>query len=192
MNIIALNSSARRGGNTEQLLSLIEKRLREKASGAGFDLEYEMISLDALNLEFCRGCRICFDKGEGKCPLHDGLLELYSKLQATDGVIFASPVYVEDVNGIMKNFIDRMAFNCHRPAFAGKTALIVSTSGMGSSGHSGRTMRYALTSWGFHIAGVAKFSMGALMKKEEAAKICGGAADKLTDKFFTAIKRQSR
>jgi multimeric flavodoxin WrbA len=35
--------------------------------------------------------------------------------------VFASPIYVEDVNGAMKNFIDRMAYNCHRPRFFGRS-----------------------------------------------------------------------
>lgn len=176
------------GGNTEQIINLIEAYLRRKAELPGTAFEYEYISLSDLNLTFCRGCRLCFDKGETKCPLHDGLLDLYAKLQEADGVIFASPVYVEDVNGIMKNFIDRMAFNCHRPSFPGKTALIVSTSGMGSTSHTGRTMKYALASWGFHIAGMAKFSMGALMKTEEAAEKFRGEAEKLADTLMTAIK----
>jgi multimeric flavodoxin WrbA len=190
MKIIALNSSARKGGNTEQLLGLLEEALRGLAGGSGVSLEYEYIALYDLNLGLCRGCRLCFDKGEEKCSMRDGLPALYAKLQNADAVIAASPVYVEDVSGVMKNFIDRMAFNCHRPSFAGKTALLLTTSGMGSSGHSLRTMRYAFGSWGFHIAGTAKFSMGALMKKEETAEKFRTQADKLTGKLFSALTQQ--
>lgn len=87
-------------------------------------LEIERISLGQLDLNTCRGCRVCFDKGEEKCPLKDDVLSIRDKMILADGILAASPVYVEDVNGIMKNWIDRMAFNCHRPAFAGKSAYI--------------------------------------------------------------------
>jgi multimeric flavodoxin WrbA len=52
----------------------------------------------------------------------------------------------------MKNWIDRMAFNNHRPAFAGKSAVIVTTSGMGSTSHTQKTMQYALMAWGIHVS----------------------------------------
>lgn len=191
MKIVALNSSMRKGGNTEQIIRLVETQLREKAVLKGCGLEFEYIALADLKLSLCRGCRACFDKGETKCPLKDDLLDLFAKLQEADGVILASPVYVEDVSGVMKNFIDRMAFNCHRPSFAGKTALIITTSGMGSTSHTGRTMKFSLGAWGFHIAGIGKFTMGALMKKNESEeKFCGDAL-KLAGRLFTAITEQN-
>jgi multimeric flavodoxin WrbA len=36
-------------------------------------------------------------------------------MMRAEAYVFASPVYVEDINGVMKNWIDRMAFNSHRP-----------------------------------------------------------------------------
>jgi len=56
-----------------------------------------------------------------------------------------------------------MAFNCHRPAFAGKAVYIVITSGGGSSNHTINTIKNAFTSWGMHFAGSSKFRTGALM-----------------------------
>lgn len=43
----------------------------------------------------CLVCRRCFDVGEGFCPLKDELLSIREKLNKADGVILASPVYVE-------------------------------------------------------------------------------------------------
>jgi multimeric flavodoxin WrbA len=191
LKIVALNASMRKGGNTAQIISLIENRLRQRALLSGCELDYEYISLTDLNLSLCRGCRVCFDKGETKCPLKDGLPDLYKKLIDVDGVIFASPVYVEDVTAVMKNFIDRMAFNCHRPAFAGKTALIITTSGSGSSNHSVKTIKFAVGSWGFHIAGIKKFRMGALMDKNESAAKFDAETEMLSDRLFCAIAEKS-
>ncbi|SHI10481.1 NADPH-dependent FMN reductase [Sporobacter termitidis DSM 10068] len=187
MRIVALQSSARKGGNTERIVRLIEESLRRRSRREGFPLEFEYVALADRNLSLCRGCRVCFDRGEAHCPLKDDLPGLYKKLLDADGAIFASPVYVEDVTAGMKNFIDRMAFNCHRPAFAGKTALIVTTSGAESSGRAARTLEFALGSWGFHIAGDRKFRMGALMAEADAADKFGRDADRLAEKLSRAI-----
>lgn len=56
------------------------------------------------DIQFCRGCRIYFDKGEELCPIKNGLLNIRDKINSADGIILASPVYVEDINGIMKNW----------------------------------------------------------------------------------------
>lgn len=81
--------------------------------------------------------------------------------------MLASPVYVEDINGTMKTWIDRMAFTCHRPAFFGKYALLVTTSGSGSTSRALYTMKNALGIWGFHVTGMRKYRMGARMKDDE-------------------------
>jgi hypothetical protein len=76
-------------------------------------------------------------------------------------------VYVEDVNGILKNWMDRMAFFNHRPALAGKCAFLITTSGGGSTGHALHTMDAALHAWGCRVAGRKKFRTGALTDKED-------------------------
>ena len=161
MKIVALNGSARSGGNTATLLRLMEQRLKAQAAATGIAMEYESVLLGGQNILRCIGCRACFDKGEAFCPLKDDLAGLNARLLKADAVIFASPVYVEDVSGAMKTFIDRMAFHCHRPAYAGKPAVVIATSGSGASGHTLRTMRVALMAWGFRVASGRQFRMGA-------------------------------
>jgi len=135
LKIITLVSSYRTTGNTNRVVSLIEKELTSLAQMEKVDLDIERIQLHSFDIKLCCGCRVCFDKGEEKCPMKDELLVIFKKLYQADVILAASPVYVEDVNGIMKNWIDRMAYNCHRPAFAGKYAYIVTTSGSGTSNH---------------------------------------------------------
>jgi multimeric flavodoxin WrbA len=190
MKIIVLNGSARNGGNTAGIISLIEKRLRKKAAAADVAFEWEYIPLVDQNIAFCRGCRVCFDKGERKCPLKDNLTELNHKLLEADGIVMASPVYVGDVSGIVKNFIDRMAFHCHRPAFAGKASVVIVTSGIGPSGHALRTMQFALMSWGFRTERRKIFRMGALMDTTEAIKKYGTEAVKFADILFASVMRR--
>lgn len=73
------------------------------------------------NLEFCQGCKLCFDKGEQFCPYVDDHNVLIEKMERSDGVVFTSPSYAFQVSGRMKNFIDRIAFFYHRPRFFKKT-----------------------------------------------------------------------
>jgi NAD(P)H-dependent FMN reductase len=47
-----------------------------------------------------------------------------------DGLIFVSPVYVSQVTGLMKNFIDRFSYLCHRPALFEQDMLAISTTGV--------------------------------------------------------------
>ena len=85
------------------------------------DVEYEIVALSDYRLDLCRGCKLCFIKGEECCPLKDDRDVLIEKLMASDGVVFASPNYSFQVSAIMKAFLDRLGFVLHRPRFFGKT-----------------------------------------------------------------------
>ncbi len=124
MKILSLVSSYRRGGNTERIVNLIEKELLSLAEKEKITLEIERMPLAYLDIRTCRGCRACFDHGEEKCPLKDDVLSIRDRMLQVDGILAASPIYVEDVNAIMKNWIDRMAYICHRPAFAGNLHIL--------------------------------------------------------------------
>lgn len=191
MRIVSLVSSNRINGNTSKVVSLIEKKLLSITDKEKIPVEIEKIQLSQLKIKTCCGCRACFDIGEEKCPLKDELLITWEKIHQADGIIAASPVYVEDVNGIMKNWIDRMAFNCHRPAFAGKTVYIVTTSGGGASNHSINTMKNAFTSWGINFAGSSKFRTGSLMDSGKIESMYSDESKKAAEALFKKIKDES-
>jgi multimeric flavodoxin WrbA len=92
MKILALNGSYRSNGNTARVINLIEEQMRREAVRAGVPLEFEKVDLGLLNLQLCRGCRACFDRGEDQCPLKDDLLPVKAKMKAADGIIIATPV----------------------------------------------------------------------------------------------------
>jgi multimeric flavodoxin WrbA len=190
MKILALNGSYRTNGNTARVLSLVEERMRREADRAGEPLDFETVDLGQLNIQMCRGCRVCFDRGEDHCPLQDDLLAVKKKMKEADSVIIASPVYVDDVSGITKNWIDRMAHVCHRPEFFGKSAYLLATAGVTSTGHALRTMN-ALMYWGFHIIGRAGFKTGALSKREEINARYGKEIDRIARTIFTSTKREA-
>jgi multimeric flavodoxin WrbA len=85
------------------------------------DVDYEIVALSDHRLGTCRGCCVCFEKGEEFCPLKDDRDVLIEKIMASDGVVFASPNYSFQVSAIMKIFLDRLGFVFNRPRFFGKT-----------------------------------------------------------------------
>ena len=164
---LMLQSSGREAGNTTRALAMVETALRNEAQSRGEPLEIETLQLAQMDLRLCRGCRICFIRGETACPLNDDLLSIKARMKSADGIVLGSPVYVNDVNGVMKNWIDRMAHVCHRPEFAGKSALLVATTGGTSVKHAVRTMEVALWTWGFRTVGRVGLVTGANMPAEE-------------------------
>jgi len=95
------------------------------------EVECEIVTLSDYRLGICRGCRVCFEKGEHLCPLKDDRDVLFDKIQASDGVVFATPNYTWDMSGLMKVFLDRFGFVCHRPRYFGKVFTSIVTQAVG-------------------------------------------------------------
>lgn len=189
MRILSLVSSYRKHGNTARLVELITTEMQAEADRLGETLELETLHLAQMDIQPCRGCRACFDRGESKCPVKDDIAEIKQKIEAADGLLLASPVYVEDVNGVMKTWIDRMAYVCHRPDFAGKCIYLVTTSGTTATRHSLDTMALAMRTWGGYLCGQASFKMGALMPLEEIKSRFQGRTSRIARTLIEAIRR---
>ena len=117
------------------------------------DVEFEHIPLMDVNLEMCRGCFLCFDKGEEHCPIRDDRLLLGQKMEEADGVVFASPGYAMGVTALMKNFVDRMSFTFHRPRYFGKHAVGISVAGGIGNRETLGYIRMFSSVWGFEYVG---------------------------------------
>jgi multimeric flavodoxin WrbA len=168
MKILVVQGSGRSRGNTARIDTLLEEALAAEASATGVPLALERITLADADVRPCRGCRSCFDTGETTCPLRDDdVLSMKAKMLDADALILSGPVYVNDVSGVMKNWIDRLAHVCHRPAFAGKTALLVATTGSTSPRRTLRAMQVPLWTWGYRVAGSLGLVTGAAMTETE-------------------------
>jgi multimeric flavodoxin WrbA len=84
------------------------------------ETECEIVSLGDYSLKPCRGCRLCFDKGEEFCPLHDDRDLIFRKIEEADGIVLATPNYSFQVSGMTKVLLDRLGFAFHRPRYFGK------------------------------------------------------------------------
>ena len=187
MKILALVGSNRKHGNTIRIVQLIEARMQALAAERGAPFEFETLALGELDIQPCRGCRGCFDRGEERCPLRgDDIPLIRAEMDAADGLLLASPVYMDDVSGLTKTWIDRLSYVSHRPAFGGKCAYPIATVGGSSTRHTLRTMNAALLTWGYHLVGEAGFKMGALAAPDEMARYAGQAA-RVAEALFRAV-----
>jgi multimeric flavodoxin WrbA len=116
------------------------------------DVESEVVVLSDYRLEPCRGCKVCFAKGEEFCPLKDDRDLLVEKIMASDGVVFASPNYSFQVSAIMKTFLDRLGFMFHRPRFFGKTFTSIVVQGFYGGSKIVKYMDFVGQGLGFNMA----------------------------------------
>jgi NAD(P)H-dependent FMN reductase len=106
MNILALNGSPRRKGNTSHLLSEFFRGAREAGARA------EELRAEELNLKYCRGCLRC--NVLKRCSLtNDDWPELSAKILAADVLVFASPVYFHHLSAPLKKILDRFRSFIH-------------------------------------------------------------------------------
>ncbi len=190
MKILILSSSFRKTGNTHRITNLLSRSIQREATRWNVTPEIRSINLSELDLTYCHGCRVCFDRGETFCPYWKEIAPVKDALEDADFWIMSSPVYVEDVSGVMKVFLERMAHVNHRPEFAGKYAFLVTTSGSGSSGHAGRTMASTLRAWGVKVIGLKDFVAGSLSSEEELAGKYQETLNKIADKIVDTYQKR--
>lgn len=105
MKILALNGSHRgTAGTTQWLLD----KIAEGAGQAG--AEFETVVLINKKIKPCTGCGVCTtDTHRGHCiyEQEDDIQDIFEKMRTADILIYATPVYVFSISGIMKIFLDR-------------------------------------------------------------------------------------
>jgi multimeric flavodoxin WrbA len=135
------------------------------------DVEIEIVALSDYRLGTCRGCKLCFEKGEEFCPLKDDRDVLIEKIVASDGVVFASPNYSFQVSAIMKIFLDRLGFIFHRPRFFGKTYTSIVAQGIYGGEKIKRYLDFVGNGLGFNTVKGSCFTALEPMTDKEKQKI---------------------
>ncbi len=102
-SVLAINSSPKKGKSNT---SLILNPFLDGMKDAGADIE--LFYIRDLDLKPCTGEFSCWFKHPGECYQRDDMQQLYPKLEEADILVFASPVYVDGINGSLKNLIDWM------------------------------------------------------------------------------------
>ena len=109
MKFFAVNGSPRPKCNTAQLL---DKSL-EGVKSVFSDAHVERINLYDFPFHGCRSCFACKrvnGKHYGRCVQNDDLKPILDELVQADGIILGSPIYLSDVTGNMRCFLERFVF----------------------------------------------------------------------------------
>ncbi len=97
--VLIISTSLRNNSNSE----LLAKSLAEGAEKAGNTIDF--ISLKGKNINFCTGCGSC--DSTQKCILNDDAIEIANKAKDSDVLVFATPIYFNDMSGQLKTLLDR-------------------------------------------------------------------------------------
>ena len=103
MKVLLLNGSPRLNGNTSAALAEMEKVFASEG------IETETVQIGTWPIRGCTACRYCHK--EGKCVFDDGVNELAAKLQESDGLVLASPVYYASANSTLTAAMDRLFYS---------------------------------------------------------------------------------
>jgi multimeric flavodoxin WrbA len=99
MKFVGILGSVREGGNTEVLLDAA----LEEAQKNGVIVD--KIPLRDKSVAPCDGCGGCTKTG--RCLIDDDAQEICQKMLASDGIIWATPVYFWSMTGQTKTLMDR-------------------------------------------------------------------------------------
>ena len=70
--------------------------------------KFQNFFLVGRKIQPCTECGTCFFKTPGKCVFKDDMSGLIDKFLDSDVVVFATPVFIDNVTALMKIFIDRL------------------------------------------------------------------------------------
>jgi multimeric flavodoxin WrbA len=120
MKIIAIHGSPRSiRSTTRKLAEFVLKGAAESGS------ETEMIDLADYHITPCTACDAC--SLNGICVNDDDVVGLLKRMREADGIVFGSPVYIDNISGQMKVFFDRLADVIHYQVLPGKFGCSVAT-----------------------------------------------------------------
>jgi multimeric flavodoxin WrbA len=101
MKVVGFVGSPRKKGNTTSIVSEVLRG----ASEAG--AETKVFNLNELAIRGCQACYKCQTR-EGKCVQTDGMAPLYDEIFSADAIVLGTPVFMFQVTGQTKTFIDRL------------------------------------------------------------------------------------
>lgn len=105
MKVLAINSSARKDGNTAILIGRVLEELNKEG------IETELIQLAGQVIEPCKACWAC--GGRGNCVhRRDAFRELFDKMKEADGILLGSPVYSANISANMQALLERASVIC--------------------------------------------------------------------------------
>ena len=107
MKVIAVNGSPRKNWNTAEML----KSALDGAASCGAETKLvHLADMDFKGCVSCFACKLKTNPDMGRCGYRDALTPLLREIEGCTALILGSPIYIGDVTGMMRNFIERLTF----------------------------------------------------------------------------------
>jgi multimeric flavodoxin WrbA len=163
----------------------------EGAAEAG--AETEMIDLADLRITPCTDCEGC--RMTGTCVFEDDVPELLSRMREADGIVFGSPVYIDNVTGQMKIFFDRLADAIHYQVLTGKYGCAVAVTEESGGDEVVAYLNHVLNYFGvISVGGIGiatQGNSGSIDAAEQDARALGKKlADAIRNGYFDPIQEK--
>ena len=120
MNILILQSSPRKNGNTAWMAEEYRK------AGVAMGHKVTLVNIGSKKIAGCLACEYCHGKGNGACIQKDDMQELYPLLAEAEVLVLASPIYYFTLSAQIQAPIQRF-YAMMKPANVKKTALLLSS-----------------------------------------------------------------
>ncbi len=101
MNILVLNGSPRKDGNTAAMVGAF----KEGAESSGNKVT--VLNVGRMKIAGCIACEHCHTKGNGVCAQKDDMAEVTAELKKADMLVLAAPIYYFTMCGQIQCTIDR-------------------------------------------------------------------------------------
>jgi multimeric flavodoxin WrbA len=175
MKVLGISGSMRKDGNTAILVKEILGRCEE----AGIKTKF--ISLAGKKIHPCLGCEKCKEKKW--CVIeNDDWGDIVKQVMDADVLVIGSPTYYFDVNGQLKNFIDRTYSLYHDRKLAGRKCVAVAVHANKGASRTIQTLEGFLSAHEFSSLGSVKgegYHEGDVKKDKEAITKAHKTADKI-------------
>jgi multimeric flavodoxin WrbA len=180
MKVLLISSSPHREQSSTYLLAT---EVMRGLQGEGASCE-EM-HLSDYDVRFCKSCETCHKKML-QCVIEDDVPMILRKMLDADGIVLATPNYINNVTGSLKTLLDRSSHFIHCKRLLGKYVAAAVTSG---SGHAEMVPEYigfyGRTCGAQYSGGVSAIHSFDQEKKDEAFRLGKKmAADMRTKKSY--------
>lgn len=175
MKILAIHGSPHTTRSTTRKLVAF---VLEGAAEAG--AETEIIDLCDFRVTPCTACEGC--SFNGICVYEDDVPAIVERMKEADGIVFASPVYIDNVSGQMKIFFDRLADTIHYQVLAGKFGTSVATTHTSGGNEVVVYQNHVLNYLGvISVGGISVATCGSIEAVDAAEVSAQALGKKLTD-----------
>ena len=166
MKVLAINGSARKNGNTAQMIGYLFQELQAEG------IDTEMIQLAGEHPQGCIACYQCFKHKNSRCIVDtDCINGCIEKMMGADALVLASPTYFADITSDLKALIDRvgMTSRANGDLFKRKLGAAIVVQRRGGAIHAFDSINHFFTIGQMIVVGSSYWNLGVGREKGEVA-----------------------